>query len=150
MMGNKMGTKRNYQSELAEFVSDDRVTKGSVIDALYDLIVACEKHDELLTKLSNGNGCFADTLARIMDELAPKPNPLDESDKSPRIDSYGEKWEWSGFLGQWVMTEPNKDSERFNDCITQDDPGYCYFYTNLKFKSVRSLNVWCGPLEYVE
>ena len=145
---NKMDTKRNYLSELAEFVSDDRVTKGSVIDALYDLIAACEQHDKLLTKLSSGNGCFADTLARIMDELTPKPDPLDESNKSPRIDSDGEKWEWSEFLGQWVMTEPNKDSERLNDGINQDDPGYCYFYSDLKFKTVRSLDSWCGPLEY--
>ena len=146
--GNKMDTKRNYLSELAEFVSDDRVTKGSVIDALYDLIAACEQHDKLLTKLSSGNGCFADTLARIMDELTPKPDPLDESNKSPRIDSDGEKWEWSGFLSQWVLTEPNKDSERFNEGITQDDPGYCYFYSDLKFKTVRSLDSWWGPLEY--
>ena len=71
-MGDKMDTKRNYLSELAEFVSDNRVTKGSVIDALYDLIAACEEHDEMLNKLSSGNGCFADTLARIMDELTPK------------------------------------------------------------------------------
>ena len=147
-----MITKRDYLSELAEFVNDDRVTKGSVIDALYDLIAACEEHDELLTKLSNGNGCFSDTLARIMDELTPKPDPLDESNKSPRIDSAGDKWEWSEFLGFWVLTEPNKVSCRHIGIfgIPPDDPGYCYDSSNYRFESVHSIAEWTGPLEYAK
>ena len=149
---NKMDTERNYHSELLEFISDDRVTKDSVIIALSDLIVACEEHDKLLTKLSYVDGCFADTLARIMDELAPKPDPLDESNKSPRIDYDGDKWEWSEFLGFWVLTEPNKVSCRdiggFH--ISLDDPGYCYHYSNFKFDSVHSIDEWCGPLEYAD
>ena len=147
-----MDTKRNYHSELAEFVSDDRVTKGSVIDALYDLIAACEEHDEMLTKLSNGNGCFADTLARIMDELTPKPNPLDESNKSPRLDSAGDKWEWSEFLGFWVLTEPNKVTCRHIGIfqISPDDPGYCYHYSDLRFESVQSIVEWIGPVVFAE
>ena len=144
-----MDTKRNYHSELAGFISDDRITKESVIVVLYDLIDACEQHDELLTKLSNGNGCFADTLARIMDELAPKPDPLDESNKSPRIDCDGDKWEWSGFLGQWVLTETN-GNKRYDEVIPLDDPGYRYYYTTFKFETVHSLDEWCGPLEYAE
>ena len=148
--GNKMDTKRNYHSELAEFVSDDRVTKGSVIDALYDLIAACEEHDELLTKLSNGNGCFADTLARIMDELAPKPDPLDESNKSARIDSDGDKWQWSEFLGVWVLTEPHKDDRPDIEGVSPDDPGYCYHYTNFGFDTVHSIAEWTGLLEYAK
>ena len=149
---NKMDTKRDYQSELAEFVSDDRVTKGSVIDALYDLIAACEEHDKLLTKLSNGNGCFADTLARIMDELASKPDPLDESNKSPRLDCSGDKWEWSEFLGVWVLTESNKDSRQYIDTfhIPPDDPGYCYHYSNFRFESVHSIVKWTGPVVFAE
>ena len=141
---NKMDTKRNYHYELNEFVSDDRVTKESVINALSDVIAACEQHDELLTKLSNGNGCFADTLQRIMNELTPKPDPLDESNKSPRIDCEGDKWEWSEFLGQWVMTEPNKITKPNVAGISPDDPGYCHYYSNLKFTSVSSLSLYCG------
>ena len=144
-----MITKRNYHSELAEFVSDDRVTKGSVIDALYNLIAACEQHDELLTKLSSGDGCFADTLARIMDELNPKLDPLDESNKSPRIDSDGDKWEWSEFLGFWVLTETN-GNKGYDGVIPLDDPEYRYYYTDFKFDTVHSINEWCGPLEYAE
>ena len=143
-----MDTKRNYHSELLEFISDDRVSKDSVIHALSDLIVACEQHDKLLTKLSNGNGCFEDTLARIMDELVPKPDPLDESNKSPRIDSAGDKWEWSEFLGYWVMTESNKVDRPDIVGISPNDPGYCYHYTDLRFDSVYSLDDWFGPLEY--
>ena len=145
---NKMDTKRNYHSELLEFISDDRVTKDSVIIALYDLIYACEQHDELLTKLSNGNGCFADTLERIMDELMPKSEPLDESNKSARIDSAGDKWEWSEFLGFWVLTEPNNIDRPHILGMSPDDPGYCYHYSDFKFDSVHSIDEWCGPLEY--
>lgn len=144
----KMDTKRNYHSELYGFISDDKVTKDSVIAALSELIGACEQHDELLTKLSNGNGCFADTLQRIMDELTPKPDPLDESNKSPRIDSDGDKWEWSKFLGYWVMTEPNKVTKPHVASLSPDDPGYCHYYSNLKFTSVSSLSLYCGSLEY--
>ena len=149
---NKMDTKRNYHSELYGFISDDRVTKESVIAVLSELIGACEQHDELLTKLSNGNGCFADTLARIMDELAPKPDPLDESNKSPRIDSAGDKWEWSEFLGFWVLTEPNKVSCRHIGIfhISPDDPGYCYNYSNYRFESVHSIVEWTGPVVFAE
>ena len=147
---NKMDTKRNYHSELAEFVSDDRVTKGSVIDALYYLIAACERHDELLTNLSSSNGCFADTLARIMDELAPKPDPLDELNKSPRIDSAGDKWEWSEFLGYWVMTKANKVARPITVTISHDDPGYCYYHTDARFESVHSIDDWCGPVVFAE
>ena len=144
-----MDTKRNYHSELLEFISDDRITKDSVINALSDLIVACEEHDKLLTKLSNGNGCFADTLARIMDELAPKPDPLDELNKSPRIDCVGDKWEWSEFLGYWVLTEPNKRT-MYTMSISPDDPGYCYHYSDFRFNTVHSIAEWTGPLEYAE
>lgn len=147
-----MITKRDYLSELAEFVSDDRVTKGSVIDALYNLIAACEQHDKLLTKLSNDDGCFADTLAQIMDELTPKPDPLDESNKSPRIDSAGDKWEWSEFLGFWVLTEPNKVTCRHIGIfhISPDDPGYCYNYSNHRYESVHSIDAWIGPVVFAE
>ena len=144
---NKMDTKRNYHSELLEFIGDDRVAKDSVIHALSDLIVACEEHDELLTKLSYGNGCFEDTLARIMDDLAPEPDPLDELNKSPRIDGDGDKWEWSEFLGFWALTEPNKANTHVEG-VSPDDPGYCYHYTDLRFESVHSIAKWCGPLEY--
>ena len=144
---NKMDTKRNYHSELNEFVSDDRVTKESVINALSDVIAACEQHDELLTKLSNGNGCFADTLQRIMNELTPKPDPLDESNKSPRIDWDGDKWEWSEFLGYWVLTEPNKDTPH-GEGISPDDPGYCYHYTDFRFDTVHSIDEWCGSVVF--
>ena len=145
---NKMDAKRCYHSELVGFISDDRVTKESVIVALYDLIYACEQHDELLTKLSD-KGCFEDTLARIMDELTPMPNPLDESNKSPRIDGDGDKWEWSEFLGYWVLTKPNKDTLH-GECISPDDPGYCYHYTDFRFDTVHSIDEWCGSVEYAE
>ena len=144
---NKMDTKRNYHSELLEFISDDRVTKDSVIIALSDLIVACEQHDKMLTKLSN-EGCFEYTLAQIMNELAPKPDPLDESNKSPRIDYDGDKWEWSEFLGFWVLTEPNNVDRPHILGMSPDDPGYCYHYSDFKFDSVHSIAEWCGPLEY--
>ena len=147
---NKMGTKRNYHSELLEFISDDSVAKDSVIHALSDMIVACEQHDEWLTKLSNGDGCFADTLARIMDELARKPDPLDESNKSARIDSDGNKWEWSEFLGVWVLTEPHKDDRPDIEGVSPDDPGYCYHYTNFWFDTVHSIAEWTGLLEYAK
>lgn len=147
---NKMDTKRNYHSELLEFISDDRVNKESVIHALSDLIVACEEHDELLTKLSNGNGWFADTLARIMDELATKPDPLDESNKLPRIDNDGDQWEWSEFLGYWVLTKPNKVDRPDIVGISPDDPGYCYHYTDFRFDSVHSIDEWCGPVVFAE
>ena len=147
---NKMDTKRNYHSELLEFISDDRVNKESVIHALSDLIAACEQHDDLLTKLSSGNGCFADTLARIMDDLAPKPDPLDESNKSPRIDYDGNKWEWSEFLGFWVMTKANKIARLITVTISHDDPGYCYYHTDARFESVFSIDEWCGPVVFAE
>ena len=145
-----MDTKRCYHSELAGFISDDRVTKESVIVVLSELIGACEQHDELLTKLSSGKGCFEDTLQRIMNELTPKPDPLDESNKSPRIDYDGDKWEWSEFTGYWVLTEPNKAKRPDNEGISPDDPGYCYHYTNFCFYTVHSLDEWCGPLEYAK
>ena len=149
MMGeNKMDSKRCYHSELAGFISDDRVTKESVIVVLSELIGACEQHDELLTKLSSGKGCFADTLQRIMDELTPKPDPLDESNKSPRIDSAGDKWEWSEFLGFWVMTKANKVTSPITVTISPDDPGYCYYHTDGRFESVHSIDDWCGPVVF--
>ena len=117
---NKMDTKRCYHSELSEFVNDDWVTKESVIEALSDVIAACEQHDNLMTKLSTHKGCFTDDLARIMNELTPKPDPLDESNKSPRIDSDGDKWEWSEFLGHWVLTEPNKAKRPDNEGVTNE------------------------------
>ena len=144
---NKMDTKRNYHSELLEFINDDGINKESVIRALSDLIYACEQHDELLTKLSSGTGCFADTLQRIMNELNPKPDPLDESNKSPRIDGDGDKWEWSEFLGYWVLTEPNKATPH-GEGISPDDPGYGYHYTDFGFENVHSIAEWCGPLVY--
>lgn len=143
-----MDTKRCYHSELAGFISDDRVTKESVIVVLSELIGACEQHDELLIKLSTDKGCFSDTLERIMNELTPKPDPLDESNKSPRIDCEGDTWEWSEFLGYWVMTEPNKVTTPHVEDISPDDPGYCYHYTKFGFYTVHSLAEWCGPLEY--
>lgn len=148
---NKMDTKRNYHSELLEFINDDRVNKESVIRALSDLIYACEQHDKLLTKLSN-EGCFEYTLARIMDELTSKPNPMDESNKSPRLDSAGDKWEWSEFLGFWVLTEPNKVTCRHIGIfhISPDDPGYCYNYSNFRFESVQSIAEWTGPVVFAE
>ena len=146
-----MDTKRNYHSELFEFISDDRVNKESVIHALSDLIAACEQHDKLLTKLSNG-GCFEYTLAWIMDELTPKPDPLDESNKSPRIDSDGDKWEWSEFLGYWVMTKANKVDRPDIAAVTisPDDPGYCYYHTHSRFESVHSIDDGCGPVVFAE
>ena len=147
---NKMDTKRCYHSELSGFISDDRVTKESVIVVLSELIGACEQHDELLTKLSSGKGCFSDTLQRIMDELAPKPDPLDESNKSPRIDSAGDKWEWSEFLGFWVMTKANKVARPITVTISPDDPGYCYYHTDARFESVHSIADWCGPVVFAK
>ena len=143
---NKMDTKRNYHSELMEFISDDRVAKESVIHALSDLIVACEKHDELLTKLSSGDGCFADTLARIMDELAPKPDPLDESNKSPRLDCAGDRWAWSHRYERWVVTDVNTDNE--TNAEKRFDPAYPGSTFVLKLYTVRALDNWCGPVVF--
>ena len=145
---NKMDTKRCYHFELAGFISDDRVTKESVIVVLSELIAACEQHDDSLIKWRMDKGCFEDTLARIMNELTPKPDPLDESNKSPRIDSDGDKWEWSEFLCYWVLTEPNKVTNRHVAGISPDDPGYCYHHSDFGFDTIHSIAEWCGPLEY--
>ena len=143
---NKMDTKRNYHSELLEFISDDRVTKDSVIRALSDLIVACEQHDKLLTKLSN-EGCFEYTLAQIMDELAtPKPDPLDESNKSPRIDWAGDRWAWSRLYERWVVTDVNTDNETFTE--KRFDPAYSGSTFVLKLDTVTALDNWCGPVVF--
>ena len=142
---NKMDTKRNYHSELLEFISDDRITKDSVIHALSDLIVACEQHDKLLTKLSN-EGCFADTLAQIMDELAPKPDPLDESNKSPRLDCAGDRWEWSHCYARWVVTDVNTDNE--TNAEKRFDSAYPGSTFVLKLDTVRALDNWCGPVVF--
>ena len=143
---NKMDTKRCYHSELAGFISDDRVTKESVIVVLSELIGACEQHDELLTKLSSGNGCFADTLARIMNELTPKPDPLDESNKSPRIDCAGDRWAWSHRYERWVVTDVNTDNE--TNAEKRFDPAYPGSTFVLKLDNVIALNNWCGPLKF--
>ena len=143
---NKMDTKRNYHSELLEFISDDRITKDSVINALSDLIVACEDHDKLLTKLSNVNGCFADTLERIMDELTPKPDPLDESNKSPRLDCAGDRWAWSHRYERWVVTDVNTDNE--TNAEKRFDPAYPGSTFVLTLDTVTTLNNWCGPLKF--
>ena len=148
MMGNKMDTKRNYHSELLEFISDDRVAKDSVIHALSDLIVACEEHDKLLTKLSSGNGCFADTLARIMDELTPKPDPLDELNKSPRLDYAGDRWEWSPRYERWVVTKVDRDRQTNGE--KRFDPAYPGASFVLKLDTALALDNWCGPLEYAK
>ena len=140
-----MDTKRNYHSELLEFISDDRVSKESVINALSDLIEACEQHDKLLTKLSN-EGCFADTLQRIMDELTPKPDPLDESNKSPRIDCAGDRWAWSHRYERWVVTDVNTDNE--TNAEKRFDPAYPGSTFVLKLDTVIALNNWCGPLRF--
>ena len=88
----------------------------------------------------------------IMDGLTPKPDPLDESNKSPRIDSAGDKWEWSEFLGFWVLTEPNKVTCRHIGIfhISPEDPGYCYNYSNYRFDSVHSIAEWTGPLVFAK
>ena len=142
---NKMDTERNYHSELLEFISDDRVTKDSVIIALSDLIVACEQHDKLLTKLSN-EGCFVDTLERIMDELTPKPDPLDESNKSPRLDCAGDRWAWSHRYERWVVTDVNTDNE--TNAEKRFDPAYPRSTFVLKLDTVTALDNWCGPLRF--
>ena len=142
---NKMDTKRNYHSELLEFLNDDRVTKDSVINALSDLIVACEQHDKLLTKLSN-EGCFEYTLAQIMNELAPKPDPLDESNKSPRIDSAGDRWAWSHRYGRWVVTDVNTDNE--TNAEKRFDPAYPGLTFGLELHTAKELDYWCGPLRF--
>ncbi len=143
--GNKMDTKRNYHSELLEFISDDRVTKDSVIHALSDLIVACEQHDKLLTKLSN-EGCFEYTLAQIMNELAPKPDPLDESNKSPRLDCAGDRWAWSHRYERWVVTDVNTDNE--TNAEKRFDPAYPGSTFVLKLDTVTALDNWCGPVVF--
>ncbi len=142
---NKMDTKRNYHSELLEFISDDRVTKDSVIHALSDLIVACEQHDKLLTKLSN-EGCFEYTLAQIMNELAPKPDPLDESNKSPRLDCAGDRWAWSHRYERWVVTDVNTDNE--TNAEKRFDPAYPGSTFVLKLDTVTALDNWCGPVVF--
>ena len=142
---NKMDTKRNYHSKLVDFVSDDRVSKESVINALSDLIDACEQHDELLTKLSN-EGCFEYTLALIMDELTPKLDPLDESNKSPRIDCAGDRWAWSHRYVRWVVTDVNTDNE--TNAGKRFDPAYPGSTFVLKLDTVLALDNWCGPLRF--
>ena len=141
----KMDTKRNYPSELLEFINDDRVTKDSVINALYDLIVACEQHDKLLTKLS-AYGCFDDILEQIMDYLTPKPDPLDESNKSPRLDCAGDRWAWSHRYERWVVTDVNTDNE--TNAEKRFDPAYPGRTFVLGLKTVLALDNWCGPLRF--
>ena len=114
--------------------------------ALYDLINACEQCDELLTKLSNGKGYFADTLKRIMNELTPKPDPLDESNKSPRIDCAGDRWAWSHRYVRWVVTDVNTDNE--TNAEKRFDPAHPGSTFVLKLDTVIALNNWCGPLRF--
>ena len=143
-----MITKRNYHSELLEFISDDRVTKDSVIHALSDLIVACEQHDKLLTKGTSDKGCFADTLQSIMNELTPKPDPLDESNKSPRLDCAGDRWEWSHRYARWVVTDVNTDNE--TNAEKRFDPAYPGSTFVLKLDTVTALDNWGGPVVFAE
>ena len=78
--------------------------------------------------------------------LTPKPDPLDESNKSPRIDCAGDRWAWSHRYERWVVTDVNTDNE--TNAEKRFDPAYPGSTFVLKLDTVIALNNWCGPLRF--